>query len=187
MRVRCRSVALLLSDEKFPPVVCLHCYAELSGSCSDALPGLVPLPVRDPFDLIEARNHIAHVGSINKGFLALFRKGELALGEPIFFCGAEPRGAGHVGISTLTARCLSSALQISPGCFFLLFGCHVLVLPRRRRAKRLGQATVRGARFRRLTWASPNVGRVGHTGRFRTGPDRVRKRRSEATPIARRT
>ena len=94
--MRCRSMALLFSDEKFPPVVCLHCYAELSGSCSDALPGLVPLPVRDPFDLIEARNRIAHVGSINKGFLALFgcRKANWLAGSLSFSAVLSPEEVG---------------------------------------------------------------------------------------------
>jgi hypothetical protein len=36
VRVRCRSVALLFPDEELPPVFA-RCYAERSGSCSDAL------------------------------------------------------------------------------------------------------------------------------------------------------
>jgi hypothetical protein len=69
------------------PRVCADLDIESFGRSLDSLPGLIPLPIADPFDLVETSDGVPHMTSIGEGFLPFLRKGELLVGQLILLSG----------------------------------------------------------------------------------------------------
>ena len=62
----------------------------LLGRGADPLPGLVPLGVAHPFDLVEAGHRVPDVLGVDERFLALFREGKVGVAQRVFF--GRPHG-----------------------------------------------------------------------------------------------
>src|SRR6478672_1444248 len=99
-------MTLLLAD--FAPALLLNVDAMLVGGFLDSPPSRVALIVADSFDLVEARDRVAHVARIVQRLLALLRKRELIVVEAVTLLFAEfGHGVSPSGQSTNRERDLS--------------------------------------------------------------------------------
>jgi hypothetical protein len=78
--------------DQLTPVVFGHIDAESPGGVDYPLPRPISLLVRNPLDLVEAGDGVAHVGGVSKRFLTLVDEGELIPGKAVLVSGAQAGG-----------------------------------------------------------------------------------------------
>src|SRR4029453_5766200 len=127
----------LPASEQLAPVVSLNLDIEPLGRGLDAPPCLVAIGVTDPFDLVEASDGVAHVGSVGERLLARLGEGEVAGGEVVLLGRAQALGAApHPPPFGPGALGCSGPGEVSSSGLLLLLGCHgrppersILVMP----------------------------------------------------------
>jgi hypothetical protein len=97
----------LPASEQLAPVVSLNLDIEPLGRGLDAPPCLVAIGVTDPFDLVEASDGVAHVGSVGERLLARLGKANSRAARS--FCSAVLRPWVRRGTRLPLARALWAA------------------------------------------------------------------------------
>src|ERR1700733_14317784 len=118
-------LAVLAALGQVPPAGFRHLDAVSLGRGEDTLPCLVAFGVADPFDLVEARDGITHVPGVGQWLLALLRKGELLVSQPVFFRGAHALTIARDVLAVRPGALRLARLDhVAPGSVLLPFGSH---------------------------------------------------------------
>src|SRR3954471_24153804 len=122
------------------PIARLDVDPESVRGPQDPLPGRVALCVRDALDLIEAGDRVSHVCRVVQRLLALVRKRELRVAEPVPFGGRHAEAA----VSALVVSSGLRLLDVLSGGLLLLLRRHRSNLLIRRPATAANRAFVGG-------------------------------------------